>query len=87
MTAFVKSLLTSKKWVTAMAGILADTVVLVAPASVVAPELRANLLLVISGLVGAYLVSQGFADFGKESEKIRDSRERGDHPRPGGGQS
>ncbi len=71
-----KQLLASKKFMTAVLGIVLSVVTAMLPAAVVTDELKANLILVITILCGVAVGGQAIADVGKESEKIRDSRER-----------
>ena len=71
----VKELLRSKKFIALLVGVFATaaTHILVnhigmdpAEAKVLATEISTK----VSGLVGAYIVSQGIADFGKEKAKV-----------------
>jgi len=72
----LRALLGSKKWITAVVGIIVGVIVGVLPDGIITPELKAQVELVILGVVSAYVLGQGWADSGKSAEQIRDKRER-----------
>jgi len=66
----LKDLIRSKKFIAFATGVIANVAVLAASKFGVSEEMATDAATKITGLVGTYVIGQGFADMGKEKAKL-----------------
>jgi hypothetical protein len=65
-----KSLLGSKKFAALITGLIANLAVLGASKLGISEEVASGVAMKVTGLVGSYILGQGFSDLGKEKAKV-----------------
>jgi predicted permease len=80
----VKQLFGSKKFITALVGLILNVVTIFLPADAVTAEMKAQLMTVITILCGVFILGQGVADHGKEAKKIEAASASSTPPVAGG---